>query len=110
MFFLIQTATSDISSGDIRYGESTAQHQHDLLIAGHGDYKEYPAVGVGTVRFLHDNLPEDYLREVSKAFQGDSMTVERISYDERYEYSNGGLLWRQKRLRHRKTRRFTIWR
>lgn len=72
----------DISSGDIRYGESTAQHQRDLLIAGHGDYKEYPAVGVGTVRFLNDNLPEDYLREVSKAFQGDGMTVEGISYDE----------------------------
>lgn len=72
----------DVSSGDIRYGESTAQHQRDLLIAGRGDYKEYPAVGVGTVRFLNDNLPEDYLREVSKAFQGDGMTVERISYDE----------------------------
>ncbi len=72
----------NIASGDIRYVESTAQHQRDLLLAGRGDYKEYPAVGVGTVEYVNDNLPEDYLREVSKSFQGDGMTVKSIEYDE----------------------------
>lgn len=72
----------NIASGDIHYGESTAQHQRDLLLAGRGDYKEYPAVGVGTVEYVNDNLPEDYLREVSKAFHGDGMTVKSIEYDE----------------------------
>ena len=79
---IVQTETGDIdlSAGDLRYGESTAQHQRDILIAGQGDFKESPTVGVGSARYLNDNLPDDYLRQVRKQMQQDGMTVQRIAY------------------------------
>lgn len=72
----------DLSTGDVRYGESTRQHQRDILICAPGDFKQAPTVGVGSVRYLHDNLPDDYLRRVRKQLQQDGMNVLEVAYDQ----------------------------
>lgn len=79
---LTDTDDLDLSTGDIRYGESTRQHQRDILLCSPGDYKQAPTVGVGSVRYLHDNLPDDYLRRVRKQLQQDGMNVLEVGYDE----------------------------
>ena len=65
----------DLSSGDIAYIESMAQHQADLIVAQKGHIKEHPAVGVGAINYLHDESPENFLRAARKEFTRDGMTV-----------------------------------
>lgn len=68
----------DISNGDIHIVESTSQHQRDLLIADKGHIREKPQAGVGSINFLEDNDPENYLRTVRKEFAADGMIVQKI--------------------------------
>lgn len=81
------TATGDIdlSSGDIQYTESTMQHQHDILIAAKGDYKEYPTIGVDIRNELDNENPAEMLRTIRKEFSSDGMTVKKL------DYKNGNL-------------------
>ena len=37
------------------------------------------------MRYLHDNLPDDYLRRVRKQLQQDGMNVLEVGYDENME-------------------------
>lgn len=76
-----ETGDIDLQGGDLFYTESTGQHQKDILLACAGDYKQAPAVGVGVIDFLHDNMPEDLLRQIRKQFQGDGMKVGKVAYN-----------------------------
>lgn len=80
----------DLSTGDFQIavdGRTTQQHKRDILLAASGDFKEFPAVGVGAVEYLGDENPGLFLREVRKQMQADGMTVERIEFD-----ASGGLI------------------
>jgi hypothetical protein len=84
---ITQTQDGDIelSSGDLIYSESIGQHQRDILLADKGHYKEYPASGVGSVNFINDTEPENFLRAVRKECAKDGMRVKNI------QISNGNL-------------------
>ena len=72
----------DFTSGDLEMVEPTGQHQRDILIAAPGDYKESPAVGVDSVRYVQDVDPAAYLRAIRKQLAGDGQRVSALSYDE----------------------------
>lgn len=69
--------------GDFALGESTAQHQKDLLISDKGQYKAFPTVGVGIEGWLNDDVN---LIELEKAvineFESDGMRVGQINIRE----------------------------
>lgn len=86
----------NLSTGDIVYTESTAQHQYDLLMAAPGDYKQSPLSGVDSGNDVNDNEPTMFLRSVRKQMQSDGMNVKRVAWeygqlvvDADYEDSNG---------------------
>lgn len=71
----------DLSTGDIRYGESTRQHKADILMASPGDFGQFPTVGVGAVDYLLDENPGLFLRSVSRQMTADGIRVERTYID-----------------------------
>ncbi|PXZ44908.1 hypothetical protein DMB45_00220 [Sanguibacteroides justesenii] len=77
---ITQTQDGDIefNSGDLIYSESTGQHQRDILLADKGHYKEFPTLGVGTINYLNDTEPENFLRTVRKEYTADGMKVKNI--------------------------------
>lgn len=86
----------DFTTGDLAFVEPTEQHKRDLLVAGPGDYKQSPLVGVSSVDYLLDDDPSDYLRAVRKQFERDGMRVSELKMtaggeliiDAEYENSN----------------------
>jgi hypothetical protein len=70
----------DLGSNDLRYGESTDQHQRDILLARKGDYKMAPTVGVGVLDYLLDHTPDEMQRDIRQQFYQDGMTVNKITF------------------------------
>ncbi|HLZ86507.1 MAG TPA: hypothetical protein VKQ52_04690 [Puia sp.] len=70
----------DFSANDLQYGESTAQHQRDILLARKGDYKMSPTVGVGIMDYLLDHTPDEMQREIRQQLYQDGMDVNKITY------------------------------
>lgn len=85
----------DFQTGDLAFAESTEQHKHDLLVAGPGDYKESPLVGVSSVDYLLEDDPTKFLRTVRKQFERDGMRVRELRMNNTNEliidaaYENG---------------------
>lgn len=63
---------------DISFGESTEQHQKDLLLARRGDYRISPNVGVGLKDFLNDENPDELYRAIRTQFAQDGMKLNSI--------------------------------
>jgi hypothetical protein len=79
--FLDDPETGDlrIEGGDFVTGESTLQHQRDLLITERGQYRLHPDVGVGLASFINDDLDRDDITSAIQAeFTKDGMAVGRI--------------------------------
>lgn len=72
----------DISSGDIKLGDSLAQSQADILVASPGDYHNSPVMGVDSISYIHSNNKAGYLRAVRKQLTLDGQTVTKLSLDE----------------------------
>ena len=68
--------------GDFVIGESTAQHQNDLLMSEEGAYKQAPTIGVGLLGYLEDDGPENLMRKIRHEFHGDGMNIEKLVMDE----------------------------
>ena len=64
-----------IKDGDLVIGTSDAQHQHDLLVARKGDYREHPTIGIDIFSWVDDDEPGSLVREMYREFQRDGMTV-----------------------------------
>ncbi|KAA6336887.1 hypothetical protein EZS27_014998 [termite gut metagenome] len=81
MIDIKQTSEGDIdlSTRDILYGESTEQHQRDILLSGKGHFKESPLTGVDAARCLNDENPDEFLRTARKEFARDGMKVKSLS-------------------------------
>ena len=69
----------DFTGGDIHWGESTRQHQEDILMANVGEYKTAPTSTVGIVNFLKDDNDQDILREIRVKFSKDGMAINALS-------------------------------
>lgn len=76
-----QTTDGDIKllAGDIVWGEASLQHQRDILLQRKGDSHMHPEVGVGLEDWIDDDKPEQLLREISKQFTADGMTIISLS-------------------------------
>ncbi|MDV6170226.1 oxidase [Flavobacterium sp. DG1-102-2] len=68
--------------GDFATGFSENQHQHDILLANKGEYKEFPEIGVGLIQMLQDDEYTDVLIEAKKNLQYDGMEIDNITIDE----------------------------
>ena len=67
-----------IEHGDFVVGESTHQHQKDLLIAYPGDYRFAPLDGLGIFDYINDDDLTDLGREIQRVLRSDSMTISRL--------------------------------
>ena len=69
--------TGDIAceNGDMVIGESTVQHQQDLLSASEGEYKFDAMVGVGLIEFLDDEDQSAMMKKIRVQFAKDGMNV-----------------------------------
>jgi len=78
---LLQDYDLLIENGDLVVGESTHQHQDLLLLADKGEFKQFPTVGVGILRYLETYDTNDLAREIRTEFNRDGMTVSEIKFD-----------------------------
>ncbi|MCX6281472.1 MAG: hypothetical protein NTU51_05890 [Bacteroidetes bacterium] len=78
---LIDIVTNDLASedGDFAIGDSTRQHQVDLLVANEGEYKQFPVTGVGIEGFLLDEDKTDMIRKIRSQFTRDGMSVLKVT-------------------------------
>lgn len=67
-------------AGDFACGDSTYQHQVDLLWAKEGEYKQTPPTGVGLENYLLDEDRTDLLRKIRMQFASDGMTLTQLEY------------------------------
>jgi hypothetical protein len=68
-----------IENGDLKIGESTLQHQRDLLLANKGEYRQNPTIGVGLNNFIDDNFSSaEFNKEATLEFENDGMQVIKI--------------------------------
>lgn len=66
-------------AGDLLFGESTQQHQRDILIADKGDVRPAPLLGVGIRRSLNDAIGAEELRAIiQREMERDGMRVRRL--------------------------------
>ena len=79
---LTEDGDLDLSTGDIRYGESTYQHKGDILAASPGDFGQFPEVGVGAVDYLLGENPGLFLRAVSRQMIADGIQVKSTYIDQ----------------------------
>lgn len=70
-----------IENGDFVVGESTRQHQNLILLADKGEFKQFPTVGVGILRYLEDNDTDNLAREIRTEFNKDGMNVKEIRFN-----------------------------
>ena len=67
-----------IENGDFVMGDGTDQHQHCLLMAAKGDFKQFPNVGVDVFNYLNDERPEDMMREIRLQLTQDGMKINKM--------------------------------
>jgi len=68
-----------ISAGDLSVGESTLQHQNDLLLSVKGEWKQNPDVGVGLINYLNDDYNPDELKQsIQSEFEKDGMRISKL--------------------------------
>lgn len=76
--------------GSMVSGETTYQHQRDLLILRKGDLRTEPLVGVGIEDYTDNEQPEELLREISTQFMNDGMVVKKVSLTNIEAYYKNG--------------------
>lgn len=70
-------------SGDFVTGESTLQHQENLLIVSPGEVRSAPMSGVGLAGFLkEDSQRGDLLSKIKTEFEKDGMEVSKIGIED----------------------------
>lgn len=67
---------------DLVIGESTTQHQQQLLLTYPGEWKQNPLTGVGLTDWLNDERSRDLVTEIRRQFKSDGMTVAEIGYEQ----------------------------
>lgn len=84
---ILMDETGDVAfiNGDFVIGDSTLQHQEDLIRAAKGEYKENPLTGVGIINYLKDTNEASAFREIRTQFTSDGMLVRKL------EISNNGI-------------------
>lgn len=68
-------------NGDLAVGFSDNQNQHLILMANQGEYKEFPALGVGIVEMLSNEDPDSVLIRAKRHLEYDGMKVRNIRFE-----------------------------
>ncbi len=68
-----------ISGGDWKQGESTYQHQRQLILNGKGDYKANPTICVDASNYIDNEDKGAVKRAIAKEFMRDGMTVKDLT-------------------------------
>ncbi len=68
-----------VVSGDWVVGESTYQHQRQLILNAKGDYKANPTICVDVVTFIDNDDKSAVRREIAKEFMRDGMLVKDLA-------------------------------
>lgn len=69
-----------IKNGDLAFGESTEQHQRDLVLAMPGEFRQSPLIGCGIRTELLNSIAPDELRiAIQREFERDGMQVVRLA-------------------------------
>lgn len=77
---LLTDGDATIANGDFACGESTAEHQRQLILAAKGDYKQNPTIGVGVLAYIDDDPGmQELANEIATEFTGDGMTVQEVN-------------------------------
>lgn len=78
-FLLGDDMDLSIRDGDFDFGESTLEHQRDILLATKGSFRQVPLVGVGiTTELLNDMDGDEFRRLVQQQMEQDGMKVARL--------------------------------
>lgn len=77
---LDSTGELKIENGDFVVGLSENQHQLDILISEHGDFKEHPEIGVGIDKLTSDDEFTSTLIKAKKNLQYDGMRIRNIYF------------------------------
>lgn len=78
-FLLDESFDLKFENGDLVIGESTQQHQQLLLLAGKGEFREFPTRGVGIMGWLLDDQAGNLNGAIKREFEADGMTVESVN-------------------------------
>lgn len=82
VFDILRDSTGDlkIKDGDFVIGESTTQHQTDILLSQKGDFKQWPTLGVGLFNFLlGDDSVDEFKQVVQAEFENDGMEINSLN-------------------------------
>ena len=71
-----------IINGDFVIADATLQHQHHIIIAQKGEYKEFPEIGVGIANMILDENPRKILTQIRRNFEYDGMKVNSLKFTE----------------------------
>lgn len=71
-----------IKNGDFQIAYSDEQHQHHILLAEKGEYKEHPVVGVGIIQMLNNEQYTELMLEAKKQLEYDGMEIQNIRFKE----------------------------
>lgn len=82
-FLLGDDLDLSIKDGDFEFGESTEEHQRDILLATKGSIRQHPGLGVGIIQELLNDASADDLRRIIQAeLESDGMSVKRLRVNE----------------------------
>lgn len=66
--------------GDLSFGESTEQHQRDLMLAMPGEFRQWPLIGAGIRTELLNSISPDELRiAIQREMERDGMRVVKLN-------------------------------
>ncbi|QKX04878.1 oxidase [Aquimarina sp. TRL1] len=77
-FLLDQNDDLLIKNGDFVTGDSTDKHQEHILIAHKGEFKEFPAIGVGISDYLLEDNLKDAIKEIKRQFEYEGIKINKI--------------------------------
>lgn len=78
---LFDTETGDviIENGDLKVGDPTFYHVHDLLMAERGFYKFNPTIGISISQFINEEVnSEELIRQVRLGLERDGFKVVKL--------------------------------
>jgi hypothetical protein len=83
MLDILEDETGDLllENGDLQIGESTKQHQRDILLARQGEYRRAPLRTIGIEDFIDDEKPDDLQAAIRIAMAKDGMKVKANGFD-----------------------------
>lgn len=79
VLFDVDTLDLRVVNGDLIVGESTQQHQHEVVVGDKGHFHFAPVLGVGVTRYLLDRTSVPGLvASIRRELERDGQTVESV--------------------------------